>query len=489
MKITKFEFQFGIHSRREVRFGDHFNLVFSDENTKGKTTLLRMVLYALGFAIPDMRGITFADLNFCIDGIDCDGKRFSFERTICEDGYKCHFITSQSDDVFIAQKNERAPLHNFLFERLNESVLNNILGVFYIDQEKGWNLLNRGKVIGSNRFVVEELLCGLNNIDISAIKQSIANIEKEILQYRKLFSFASFVQDVNQENNKYDKWNANQYTTHQSAVLDIKIKNISSELEQLKELRKDNSTLLDMIEGLNLIVRSSNGEDIYVTKDNLVGFKQNLAYLLMRIDILKHKLAALNSERSSLIKSIAKNTCNDDDLLNVYRNKVLGLDLNQHLIYEAITSLSKKNSELRAELRELANNKWSHLASCYAIEYLNKLNSFHNYKHSSNAILTSDLSPYSGAELSKRVLAFRFALLRCIKDALGIALPIIIDSPYSKEIDGQNFRRMIAILEGDFSAHQIIIASIHDEDMHVKYRKISITSGILESDTICKDFM
>ena len=36
----------------------------------------------------------------------------------------------------------------------------------YVDQDKGWTLLNRGTVIGKIKFSIEELLAGLNGIDI-----------------------------------------------------------------------------------------------------------------------------------------------------------------------------------------------------------------------------------------------------------------------------------------------------------------------------------
>lgn len=58
-------------------------------------------------------------------------------------------------------------LHKILFRTENADVLNNILGAIYTDQEKGWTLLNRGTVIGSIRFNIEELIRGLSGCDCS----------------------------------------------------------------------------------------------------------------------------------------------------------------------------------------------------------------------------------------------------------------------------------------------------------------------------------
>jgi hypothetical protein len=43
-------------------------------------------------------------------------------------------------------------LHEKIFRINNTEVLDNLLGTFYMDQEKGWTLLNRGIAIGKIRF-------------------------------------------------------------------------------------------------------------------------------------------------------------------------------------------------------------------------------------------------------------------------------------------------------------------------------------------------
>ena len=46
-------------SERTFNFTDSVNLIFSKENSKGKTTLLRFMLYSLGYNIPNTRKIRF----------------------------------------------------------------------------------------------------------------------------------------------------------------------------------------------------------------------------------------------------------------------------------------------------------------------------------------------------------------------------------------------------------------------------------------------
>lgn len=71
-------------------------------------------------------------------------------------------------------------------------ILNNLLAIFYIDQEKGWTLLNRGIIIGKNRFNIEDFISVLSDKDVSSINNEIKKIEDEIRKYRSLKSIAKY---------------------------------------------------------------------------------------------------------------------------------------------------------------------------------------------------------------------------------------------------------------------------------------------------------
>ena len=47
--------------QRIVEFSEKNNLVFSEENSQGKTTLLRLMMYSLGYKIPNTKTIKFDD--------------------------------------------------------------------------------------------------------------------------------------------------------------------------------------------------------------------------------------------------------------------------------------------------------------------------------------------------------------------------------------------------------------------------------------------
>ncbi len=48
-------------NQKIFNFTPEVNVVYSKKNSVGKTTLLRMLMYALGYPIPNTRGIRFSD--------------------------------------------------------------------------------------------------------------------------------------------------------------------------------------------------------------------------------------------------------------------------------------------------------------------------------------------------------------------------------------------------------------------------------------------
>lgn len=160
-------------SERTITFSDTVNLIHSDKNSRGKTTLLRFILYALGYSIPNTRRIKFGNCEAELV-LECDNlgqvklyrdSDIAIEATI--NGEKKTYVLPE-------QLNE---LHKLFFGTDNVDILSNILGAYYVDQEKGWTLLNRGIVIGSIHFNIEELIRGLSGLDCSELIKKKLNFQ------------------------------------------------------------------------------------------------------------------------------------------------------------------------------------------------------------------------------------------------------------------------------------------------------------------------
>ena len=123
-------------------FSSKNNLIYSKENSKGKTTLIRFILYSLGYQIPATEGIgDFSKFTFCLSLIS-NKKKIALTRKDTE-----IILESDNNTTSYELPLQEKQLLSAIFGIEDLLVLNNLLAVFYIDQEKGWTMLNRGKLL------------------------------------------------------------------------------------------------------------------------------------------------------------------------------------------------------------------------------------------------------------------------------------------------------------------------------------------------------
>lgn len=171
MIIKKFKITEGFFEKT-FEFGDRNNLIFSKFNSSGKTTLLRCILYGLGYKIPPTKYFKF---NKCTTELTLKETTAGDVQLLRNREDSIEVIYDSKSEIFILPEQ-----HNKVLEIIygidNIELLNNILGAHYIDQEKGWTLLNRGVVIGSIHFNIEELVRGLGDKDGSDLLETQKNL-------------------------------------------------------------------------------------------------------------------------------------------------------------------------------------------------------------------------------------------------------------------------------------------------------------------------
>ena len=136
----------------------NFNLITShNTNSVGKSTYCRLLFYALGYSVPSTENIKFEKIKTELSVLEGE-KEYSIIRD-------SNILSIKSEDDSFLQEynlpNEHNAFLSFLFEVNSPLISKNLLGLMYIDQEKGWTLLNRGKVIGGIRFSIDELISAL----------------------------------------------------------------------------------------------------------------------------------------------------------------------------------------------------------------------------------------------------------------------------------------------------------------------------------------
>ena len=112
---------------RKITFSESVNLIHSVENSCGKTTLLRFMLYALGYNIKFGR----CEVELVIE---CETVgSISLQRY---SGIAIEVIIENRKRTFVLPEQQN-DLHKIIFGTGNVDILENLLGAFYVKKKDG----------------------------------------------------------------------------------------------------------------------------------------------------------------------------------------------------------------------------------------------------------------------------------------------------------------------------------------------------------------
>lgn len=439
---------------RSVTFRNHV-LIYSSQNSVGKTTLLRLLLYAMGFPVPSTKGINFEKVKTKVE-IEKNNKVLLLTR---ENAFMKVYQNNKLLDSFDTKDYES--IAAIVFGSSDERLLNNILAPFYFDQEKGWTLLNRGKVIGGIQFNIEKYLEGIGSQKLDEYHLDIMKLNRDINFYGQLKKIVVANDDVKRNITNLD-WD--EYDDHENKLrtIELQIERLKSQIDQLQEVKTNDKKLVNMVNNLNIVIRTKSGEKEYVTKENIVGYDINQSVIDVRLVNLNRQL------REEQTKSrVEQGRLENLDLFNLeskvdrFRESLTNLDMTPESLETILSDLKKKRNKLNKQIKNIINGSKVTTELYSTIKEYAKILDVEEYiDNTSEFILTSNLKRYSGAILHLIVFAYRMALLKMLGDNTGIKPPIIIDSPLSGELDQKNVKKMFKLLNLEFSDYQIIVASI-----------------------------
>ena len=450
-------------------------IVYSKINSTGKTTLLRAILYCLGFSIPNTELVKF--------------EKYEFQLLVTRD--KDYHICRKSNFLTINEQEFDLPTdtsvaHAIIFGTSNPELLNNVLGTIYFDQEKGWTLLNRGTIIGVNRFGIESFFRGLKgdeSIESYEIVAQISSIDKKIAQYNLMLNVAEYQEAVKEKTSS-----SMDYETYDQSIIiqlddyKLQLTMVEDEIARINTIIKSNKNFLDYLEQKRIFVENPiDGQPIQVTKTNLLDYCDlediNISrrtVLIAERNSLKKKIAQLNSQRES--QMTFREIPSIDEELSARLSAIQGV--NSLEISRMKEDLQKQRTQLNEVLinKTKTNNPW--IAKAYDIikKYAEQLEIPFDYKID---IFTRNLKAKSGAILHKMVFVYKLAYIKLLSECLGYPIPIICDSPSGREVEEKTIHKMLRILHTDFSNHQLIIASIFKFDDIFSNAKIVELDGTL----------
>lgn len=465
--------------RKTFDFSDNFTLIYSNGvNSVGKTTLLRGIAYCLGYSIPSTKNFDF--------------EKKQFEIAISTSKESKIIVQREDRNVFIGETlfsmpAEKIKLQKLFFGIENDDLLTNLLGVFYVDQEKGWTLLNRGLVIGKERFNIHDFVLAVSNRYDESLMRNIEITNRTLAKYRKLQNVVDFQRSLNEDNNYVYETDEKKINKERMAI-EFEKSLLEKECKKLKESFKDNDRLQKFITNMRLRVKDSNGNIIAVNKDNIVGFNENQDFLSARIHQIQDSITVYVNQLSKIEKK-ESSLKKDLTLLNVeseekkFDQQIMSLKLDPTVIQETIDAYEKRRKELKKMLDDeiKVNNDIVDRLHNIIYGYSKELGVDEKYvTANSDYIFTDKLACLSGAILQKIVFCFKLAYVKIVEERCNCILPILLDSPSGKEMSKDNVVKMYDILKRDFSNHQIIVASIYDYGYADK--KIEIKERLMENE-------
>ncbi len=457
-------------------FSEGRTLVYSDTNSKGKSTYIRFFFYALGYQIPQMKNVHYDNISteMVLEEkekeyiIKRDSNIFSVTNIINEETF--YYTLPSEHEAFLA----------YIFEYDNIKVLKNILGIIYVDQDKGWSLLNRGKVIGKISFSIEELLAGINKVDCDDLLEEKRRLKEDKKKYLALLSIQDLSDEVYEKNGEIFISDIEKELQSKISLCNLKITTLKKSLKEIEEVLKADQKFYEYIDKMNLVVEQD-GIAIPVNRKTIKNAVSNMEILKARRGILLVEIEKNHREKHDLknklddylhnntVISMLMGPSSDIIINKQLANVHVEQETVQNLLNEVTDRLSVVNKALKSRIK--TNNPYIDKVYKYVLKYATILGIADKLTGKSDYIFTDDLKSMSGAILQKMVFAFKVAFLKVIEEEMDTKLPMVLDSPRGKELDDANAKLIDGLIESELCDNQVIIASIY-EFSHEKCIKI-----------------
>ena len=463
-------------------FSEKRNLVFSETNTKGKTTYLRLLFYSLGYPIPNMKGIRFEEIGTTIVFLEKEQ-----EYTVERKGNLLQ-LSVGTEKLYFTLPSEHNAFLSYVFQCENVMVIQNLLGFLYIDQDKGWSLLNRGTVVGRIRFNIEELLAGLNNTDISNLLDKQRRLEYDKKKYNALLNIQELSEQVYEHHGEIFVSDLEKDLSDKIAYINLKISNLKNSLREINALLQREKQFFNYIDSMKLSVKGPKGT-IPVSRDTLVNAPESSEFLKARrsvlvtdIEKLKYKKTILESQLYDYtVKNAQISFLPHESKGNIIDKKLASFSsIDQDMLSDLLNVVKKELRQTKSDIKSAVKTNNSYISRIYnyVLDYATRLGIEEKMIHKEDFIFTSDLKSMSGAVLQKMVFAFKVAFLKVIEEAMGTKLFIVIDSPKSKELDDINTELIMNLIKEELADNQVFIASIYEFECE---NRINISKRAIEA--------
>lgn len=450
--------------------------IYSNLNSVGKSTLLRLLFYSMGYPVPSTKKIKFSKLQTKLV-IKTDQliilKRSKNDILLEIEGVS-EALELPRDLYYILGK---------IFKTSNKNVLESLLGCIYLDQDKGWTLLNRGTVIGGIKFRIETLIEGISEKNISHLKVEANRIATELNKLSELQKIILF------QSENFDLIDKSDFRTNKISDLENRLlitRNNRNELLKkqsiLKNILTKNEDYLKYIESLGLSVRCPDGGIVELTRDNISGFEDTQTMIELRVFHLGQEIEKLQKKEVELEQELnsSQYLVKVENPIELFEQRLQLITAPKEVIASEIKRLKEDKKEIEDRIKFLLRDDINQHIFDSILKFAKKLNVEDYLNSDKNFVFTSDLKSLSGTVLHKIVFCYKMAYIIELQNYLGLTLPIVLDSPSGREVDQKNIEDMFNILNDEFRDNQIIIASIFKYSRFNVDKLIDIQESLLE---------
>lgn len=488
MQINKIELFDNNSLVSRIKF-DKSTVIYSVDNSKGKTSLIRLVLYSLLFPVSSTAKLNFGNYLTILNLSKDNGKRLIIQRF----PNKVAQIIFEDNSVLKYDLNKKSDFYNamsVIFNIENTDLIDNLVGCFYIDQDIGWSVANHGLVAKPNiTFDIDDLLGNIRNAEeIANIKRNIRNVEKEIKKYTAIKDIYAYKKSGDFLDDNIPKNTLLDQLYSEKARFEARLESENKLLETISSTLDSDKSFKSLIENMNLIVNHSGMEKFVLSTNDIYGFEERFDMLRAKYFEITHNVKLIKDKLESIAEEIKEkeNPFSIKTLSDEFINKVPDIEsFNQVDVNGVILQLRKEKKILNSRLINLAKLDTQNqifIQNCIK-RYTKVLEVEESYLTTTRGVLyTRENSLWSGAILNKIVLSYRCAYCKLIENLFGIKLPLIIDSPGASEMSDENVKIICKMIFGEFSNNQIIVSSIYPSVYNSEYfsKKICLESKLLD---------
>ncbi|WBF52615.1 hypothetical protein [Macrococcoides canis] len=486
---------------RTFDFQNGTNLIISNGNTEGKSSLLKSLYYTLGFDVRQFpSGWSKDDMYFQVR-VNIENQRFNITRQ------KNSFRVSDSDEImdvkdyseWLSEKlNIHMELPNVYTKSLSSAYSSALILPFYIDQDDSWegvlyrrvtDTLNQYSGIPQNIF---ESIFSLSDEEVTQLRNDITNdTSKKNSVESTITSFFEIVEEYKKENEEVveitkidkkilktdiDKYlrMLNDFNTqvtsykmkllNKQELLDLQQQELI-ELEKLLEMNKNRySTIksecnychskLTKEKSLTRLDLSNNFYEISILKDTV---EKEISKLRLEIDKLMLDKEKVDEEIDALNERIQKSeellTIDEyvkaaarteaiNEMENLIEKQVMlkvSLEQNLKKLRKRLTKLNKEKKDLRKTIETRYSELITNMKTIFSKTNLNELD-FLKFKKIDG----------SGIDKNKKYLAYYLIYFNLLREYGKYTIPFCMDSFIKNEISGDNAVEMFGAIEKYF---------------------------------------